>query len=115
MLQASSADAPVTHSVKVYGTDYSIGSVVILEKNAEGLLKVGLVRIIIILDGQPVFGCSTFLAGLSRCNFYVAIDKIKELETVKYEMLHDYYPLPKVGVGDSFRFSLHHFISDNAK
>ena len=100
--------------VKVFGTLYSIGDVVIIDKLSHGTLKVGLIQFIALHGREVYFCCSCFRAEQSRYNFYVSTEEMSTAEIVGLKNIHDYFKLKRVGSISSFRFSLHHFISSKS-
>ena len=113
--QVLQGDSLILNNVKIHGTLYSPGMIVVMKKEALGVLKVGLIRIIAFQEGKICFGCSTFLAMQSRYNFYVTREEISMFETINYDDLQDYYPLTRIGTTSAFRFALHHYISCGAE
>ena len=104
-------DSLILKSVKIYGTLYKPGMIVVMKKQSLGVLKVGLIRIIGFQNDQILFGCSSFIAKQSRYNYYVSTEDQDVFEFISYDNLQDYYPLLRIGTTSAFRFSLHHFIS----
>ena len=98
-------------NVKIHGTLYNPGMIVVMKKQSLGVLKVGLVRIIALQNKQVFFGCSTYIAMQSRYNYYVTTKDLEAFEIVSGDKLQDYHPLLKIGTMSGFRFPLHHFIS----
>ena len=105
--------ALILKKVKIYGTLYLPGNVLVLKKMSSGTLKVGLLRNISFFEEEISFGVTTFMAQQNRYNFYVTMELLSEFEKVMYKDLQDYYPLQKYGTVDVFSFPLHHFISEN--
>ena len=107
-------DSLILTSLKIYGTLYRPGSIILMKKESLGVLKIGLVRIIAYESNRIFFGCSTYIAMQSRYNFYVTTEELKSFEIISYDNLQDYYPLMKIGTTSGFKFSLHHFISSGS-
>ena len=105
------SDSLIVKSVKIHGTLYSPGMIVMMKKESFGVLKVGMIRIIAFQESQIWFGCSTYSASQSRYNSYVTTEELSDFETICYDNLQDYYPLLRYGTISGFRFVLHHFIS----
>ena len=104
-------DALILKSLKIYGTEYIPGMLLVLGKESHGVLKVGLIRLITLRDESVSFGCSVFISKQSRDNYYVSTEDSNLFEMTSYEALQDYHPLLRVGPVWGFKFSLHHFIS----
>ena len=100
--------------LKIYGTRYEAGKVLILNKMNHGHLKVGLIRSISFLENKVNFLVRTFEANQSKFGFYVTTKSLSEDESVVFENLGDYYPVEMVGTIRSFSFVLHHFVSDKS-
>ena len=97
--------------VKVFGTRFEAGQVLILKKLAQGHLKIGLIKNISFNGTTVNFCLKTFEASQSKYGFYVTTKFLLNSEVTDLEDLADYYPLEMVGASDSFSFILHHFIS----
>ena len=106
--------ALILTSLKILGTLYSPGMVLVVNKKSAGEVKVGIIRLIAFNDEKVFFGFSTFLARQSRYSFYVSIEDMDCFEIKSYEDLQDYYPLTRLGSTSSFRFALHNIISSSA-
>ena len=100
--------------VKIHGTRYEAGKVLILNKMNHGHLKIGLIRSISFLETKVNFLVRTFEANQSKFGFYVTTKSLSEDESVVFENLADYYPVEMVGTIRSFSFILHHFVSDKS-
>ena len=98
--------------VKIHGTRYEAGKVLILNKMNHGHLKIGLIRSISFIETKVNFLVRTFEANQSKFGFYVTTKSFSEDESVVFENLADYYPVEMVGTIRSFSFILHHFVSD---
>ena len=112
--QVLRSDSLILTNVKIHGTVYSPGMIVVMKKESLGVLKVGLIRIIAFQDDLVYFVCSTFIAMQSRYNFYVTRGEQAPSEIISYDDLQDYYPLLRIGTTTDFRFALHHYISSGA-
>ena len=112
-LNSLNSKSLILKKVKVFGTLYSPGNILILKKELPGTLEVGLLRTISFYEEQVNFGIETFLVQLNKFNIFVTVEKLSEFQKVDYKNLHDYYPLQRHGTMDSFSFSLHHFISES--
>ena len=107
-------DSLILTQIKIFGTLYSPGMVLVMKKESYGVLKVGIIRIISFKGGRVTFGCSKFTAMQSRNNFYVSTENLSSFEFISYDALEDYYPLQRIGDLNKFRFSLHHYISSGS-
>jgi hypothetical protein len=99
-------------SIKIFGTLYEAGSILIMEKLSFGLLKVGLVRCISCNENKVSFSVSSYEASQSKFGYYVTTRFVSECEVVSYDTLADYYPLVMIGTKEAFSFILHHFITE---
>ena len=109
--QVLQGESLILTNVKIHSTLYSPGMILVMRKQSLGVLKVGLVRIIVLQNNQVFFGCSTYTAMQSRYNYYVTTADLEAFEIISYDKLQDYHPLLKIGTMAGFRFPLHHFIS----
>lgn len=107
-------DSLILTNIKIFGTLYSPGMVLVMKKESFGVLQVGIIRIISFQGGRVMFGCSKFTAMQSRNNFYVTTENLDSFEFISYDALEDYYPLLRIGDVNMFRFSLHHYISSGS-
>ena len=103
--------AVVPKKVKIWGTNYEPGMLIVLRKDEFGELTVGLLKGIAVVDGKVLFGCETFLSSQSKHNYYLALKKIKDLEIWDSEEIVDHHPLTRIGTATNFAFSLHHYVS----
>ena len=101
----------VPKSVRIYGTCYESGSILILGKINHGTLKVGVVRCISVWNEDVNSLVSTYEACQSRYGFYVTTKSFSSYEDVDYSNLADYHPLKMIGSLAGFSFVLHHYIS----
>ena len=98
--------------LKIFGTTYEVGMVLVLDKSNVGqTLKIGLIRRMSFLNEEVTFCCSCFEAEQSYAGYYVATKKMEHLCIVKHSQLYDYCPLQRIGSVNNFVFCLHHFIS----
>ena len=104
----------VPKNVKVFGTHYEAGQVLILKKLCHGLLKIGLIKCISSNGISLNFCVSTFEASQSKFGFYVTTKFLSDFEATNLDDLADYYPLETVGPNNSFSFILHHFVSSSS-
>ena len=111
-LRKLNLNALVLKNIKIYGTLYIIGNVLVLMKLSPGTLKVGLIKAISFHEEEVNFGVTTFVALQNRYNFYVTTEKMSDFETLNYKDLQDYYPLQRYGALDAFSFPLHHYVSE---
>ena len=104
--------ALVLKNIKIFGTLYVPGNILVLEKLSPGTLKVGLLKAISFYEDTVNFGVEVFTVLQNRYNFYITTAKVSEFEKVDYQDLQDYYPLQRYGPVDSFSFPLHHYVSE---
>ena len=109
-----SPKALVPKFVKIFGTHYEAGKVVVLSKVGHGLLKVGLIKSISSNGKNVTFCVSTFEASQSKFGYYVTTKTLSQFEVVAHDALADYYPLEIMGTANSFSFILHHFVTDKS-
>ena len=106
--------ALIPKNVKVFGTHYEAGQVLILKKLCHGLLKIGLIQCISYNGIALNFCVTTFEASQSKFGFYVTTKFLSDFEATNLDDLADYYPLEMVGPSNSFSFILHHFVSSTS-
>ena len=104
--------ALVLKNIKIFGTLYVTGNILVLKKMSPGTLKVGLLRAISIYEDRVNFGVEVFMVLQNRFNFYVTTSRVSVFEKVDYQDLQDYYPLQRYGPIDAFSFPLHHYVSE---
>ena len=104
-------DALIPTNIKIFGTKYEAGMVVILSKGDCGKMIVGVLKSISVHKGNVRFGCTVFEALLSKHCYYVTTKKIQNYEIVSHDNLADHQPLLRIGTIDEFIFALHHFVS----
>ena len=107
-----SQDALIPKSIKIFGTKYEAGMILVLEKSDFGEMKVGLLRAISFIRETVVFACSVFEAFQSKHCFYITTQKLKDFFMINHSNLGDHQPLQRIGTADKFCFSLHHFVSE---
>ena len=112
-LSRVSTSSLILKKIKILGTLYSPGSILVLKKLEPGALEVGLLKTISFHEEKVSFGVEAFLVKLNKYNFYVSVEKVSEFVKVDYDDLLDYYPLKRYGSLLSFSFPLHHFISES--
>ena len=105
-------DSLVLKQIRIYGTLYIPGNVIVIKKVSPGTLKAGILKCIAFYEGIVSFGVSSFIIQQNRYNLYVTTKKVSDFETIQYQDLHDYYPMQRHGTLDSFSITLHHFISE---
>ena len=97
--------------IKIYGTNYESGKVLVIKKEQHGRLKVGFIKAISYFNNIVQFVVKTFEASQSKYGSYVTTKFLSENEIVDYDLLADYHPLEMLGPSHSFSFILHHYIS----
>ena len=105
------SQAMIPKQIKIYGTTYESGKVLVIKKVEYGKLTVGLIKAISYFKHEVKFAVKTFEAHQSKYGQYVTTKFLKSHEIVDYRELADYYPLEMIGTCDSFSFVLHHFVS----
>ena len=111
-LAGLSPDALVPTNIKVFGTKYEAGMVLVLEKEDSGEMKVGILKAISFYKEEVIFGCGVFKALHSKHGFYVTTNQVSDLQIFNHKGLADYHPLQRIGTSDKFCFSLHNFVSE---
>ena len=107
-----SSESLLMNKVKVFGTTYSPGKAVVMNKDNFGELSVGLIKIIILSDNKVYFLCKTVKIFQDRHNFYIFKEVISENVWLAQDDLLDYYPLTCYGSASNMRLVLHHFVSE---
>ena len=110
-LSSLNHDTLIPKFIKIFGTRYEAGQVLIVKKLDFGLLKVGLIRCITCTGTDVNFLVSSFEASQSKFGYYVTTKVLAPSEIVSYATIHDYYPLEMRGTIEAFSFCLHHFIT----
>ena len=110
-LEKFNCESLLVESVKVYGTSYKLGNVVVLDKKQFGELFLGVIKLMVFSNKKLQLYCSSIRALQSRHNFYMTQEPSNENIWITLENIKDYYPLTLIGKPNSFRISLHHFIS----
>ena len=111
--QSIEAKSLSVKKLKIYGTEYSVGKLIILRKESYGQLTVGIISAIAFYKNVVKFAVSSYEALQSKYGYYVSSRSIAPYEVVTYDMLWDYHPLELYGNLKSFSFVLHHFVSLN--
>ena len=88
----------VLERIKVHGTLYSIGSIVVLDKECHGELVVGVVKMMIFSNNRLVLYCSSFEVMQNRHNIYMTQRLLNENVWIPIEKLKDYHPLTAIGL-----------------
>ena len=97
--------------VKIMGTKYEPGMVVVLKSISFGNLEVGVIKNIFFFNGKVLFRCETFKAVLGKSGIYCSTERTNQA-TCESTKLADHQPLRSLGPTNNFRFVLHHFISE---
>ena len=100
-------------SVKVFGTKYEPGAVVVLGHYTYGEMLVGLIKYLAFYKDKFVLGCSPFKMKLNKIGHYVADcgSSRNLVKNLKYEDLADHQPLFRYGTSKTFEIIPHHFVS----
>ena len=106
-----SQEALIPKTIKIFGTVYETGMVLVVEKRDLGEIKVGILQAISFYREKVTFGCTVFEALLSKHGYFVSSKKVSDMETFKLGSLPDHHPLQRVGTASKFCFSLHHYVS----
>ena len=106
-----SSDSVVPKRLKIFGTGYGIGKVLVLKKVCFGKLIVGVIKAIAFSSDEVTFSVTAFEAHQSKFGYYITTKLIAVNDTVNYSDLCDYHPVEMIGRHNSFSFILHHFIS----
>jgi hypothetical protein len=110
-LRSFQENTVVPKKIKIWGTNYEPGMLLVVKKELFGELTVGLLKVIAVTGSKVTFGFETFLANQANHNYYVSVKKINSMEMVDAQDLCDHHPLLRDGTSSNFSFSLHHFIS----
>ena len=111
--QQFSSSAVLPKYVKIWGTEYKPGDVLIIKVESFGVLNVGLLKSIVVDMKTVSFLCDIFKAELGKSNSYSTTVKVDSDIFVKYDILADYRPLLRRGSLESFSFLLHHYVSEH--
>ena len=106
-----SSNAVNPSTVKIWGTDYRVGDVLVLKRISYDALEVGLLKGIVV-DDKVFFVCAVFRAIASKGGIYTTEHLLRD-ETVMYKLLADYHPLKRIGSLDNFSIVLHNFVSES--
>ena len=98
--------------VKIWGTEYKPGSILVLKVESYGVLHVGLLISIVVDKKSVFFLCDVFKAELGKSNCYCSTEKL-ERNFYKYSCLADFRPLLRRGSLESFCFLLHNYVSEH--
>ena len=109
------SDSVIPKKLKVFGTVYGIGKVLVLKKMCFGKLRIGVIKAIAFSSSEVNFSISVFEAHQSKFGHYVTTKFVSPNDTVNYSNLADYCPLEMIGTHKSFSFILHHFITTGAQ
>ena len=109
--QELNEEAVIPNRVKIYGTEFIIGKIIVIKKQDHGNLKVGLIKAISYFKNKISFAVVTFEALKSKFGPFVTTAFISAHEVVDFDTLADYYPLEMMGTLDSFSFILHHYVT----
>ena len=80
-------DSLILTNIKIFGTLYSPGMVLVMKKESYGVLKIGIIRIISFKGGRVTFGCSKFTAMQSTETISMSPQKICQVLSL-FPMLH---------------------------
>ena len=105
-----SPECTIPKKIKIFGTNYEVGKVLVLEKECLGKLKVGIIRAISFWK-EANFLVTTFEAHQNKFGYYVTTAFLSHSESISFSHLADYHPLEMIGSLSSFSFILHHFIT----
>ena len=103
----------IPRSLKIFGTKYQPGMILILEKSNYGEMKVGLIKAISSNNNKVLFACAVFEAFQGKYCFYMTKQKLADFLIVSHRNLGDHQPLQRIGTTDKFYFSLHHYVSES--
>ena len=97
--------------VKVWGTKYEPGMLVVPQVLSYGILKVGLIKALIVDGSKVYFKCDCFRAELGVGGIYTTKNQL-DCCVCELSCLADHKPLKRLGSLTDFSFVLHHFISE---
>ena len=101
-LAGLSDDSLIPTTIKIYGTQYEAGMLVVIEKKDFGEVLVGVAFAYV--KKEALFACTVFEAMQSKYGYYITTKKIKDIEVVKQSILADPHPLQRIGTADKFSF-----------
>lgn len=99
----------LTDRVKVWGTSYKIGHVVVTAVICQDVIEVGVVEKIVVRGTEARFLVSLHDCARDSNNIFHSVPKNRGM-LVPYSSLADFKPVIKRGQGNSFRFVLHHYL-----
>ena len=106
------ADTLIPKNIKIFGTKYEAGMVLIISKGDFGTMVVGVLKAISFHKEIVMFGCTVFEALLSKHCYYVTTKKVRgDFQIINHSNLADHQPLQRIGTIEDFIFPLHHFVS----
>ena len=103
-LAGLSDDSLIPTTIKIYGTQYEAGMLVVIEKKDFGEVLVGVLKAFAYVKKEALFACTVFEAMQSKYGYYITTKKIKDIEVVKQSILADPHPLQRIGTADKFSF-----------
>ena len=110
-----SPEVLVPVNIKIFGTSYDPGMVLVLTKEDCGeVMKVGILRAIAVDKEEVFLGVVSFEAQRSQHGYFVTTKQVNSFEIVNHSQLADYSPLQRIGPADTFRFCLHHYVSSSS-
>jgi len=99
----------ITDNVKVFGTNYKAGQLIVTEVICPDILVVGEIKKVVVRRNKAMFLVSLHECARDALNVFQSCPKNK-LKLVSYSRLPDFKPLMKRGQGESFSFVLHHYL-----
>ena len=73
-------EALLVRQLKVYGTLYTAGMIVVLRKPRFGELNVGVIEVLLVSDRRVFFYCKSYRALQSRHNYYISQERCNHFQ-----------------------------------
>ena len=101
----------LSSSIEYRARQYKIGDVVVLGRHDKLVMDVGITKGFVVKRGDPYLIVRRSCMQLHKYRFFTSVFTQDKLECVKFQDLHDTYPLLLRGSEEKFIVSLHHHIS----
>jgi hypothetical protein len=99
----------LTDVVKVWGTSYKVGQLVVTEVTCQDIIEVGLIEKVVVRGSQVKFLVTLHDCARDSFNIFQSVPQNKG-KLVSCSSLADFKPLIMRGKGKSFCFVLHHYL-----
>ena len=82
--QSLGETAVIPRKISVYGTEYGIGQILILDKISLGVFTVGVIKAIGFVNNEVSFCVTSYVASQSKFGYYISTKLLSMDEAVKY-------------------------------